>query len=128
MFALIAVVGMVTAGLTVQATPARAVPADPILVAAGDIACDPASPYASGTSATNCQAGATANTIAAIAPQYLLPLGDTQYRDNAAQGQEPTLAAYQNGYGRSWGGLSSRVPGITIRPVPGNHEYGDQDE
>src|SRR4051794_27439860 len=117
-----------TAGLTAQAAPAGAVSSDPILVAAGDIACDPANPKANGADPSVCQAGATANTIAALGPQYLLPLGDTQYRDNASQGQEPTVSQYQSGYGASWGRLTSHVSGLTVRPVAGNPESGDLTE
>jgi hypothetical protein len=112
----------------VVATPAQAAAGDPVLVAAGDIACDPANAKANGSDAAVCQAGATANTIASIAPKYLLPLGDTQYRDNASQGQEPTPAMYQNGYGTTWGRLTTRVPGLVVRPIAGNHEYGDLTE
>src|SRR3954469_3386314 len=123
--ALVLAVGWTTA---LHADDAYAVSSDPVLVAAGDIACDPASPYATGTSAANCQAGATADTVVGLAPQYVLPLGDTQYSDAANQGEQPTLAQYTNGYGQPWGRRGSRLPSTTVRPVAGNHEYGDMSE
>ena len=68
---------------------------------------------------------ATANQVVGIAPQFLLPLGDNQYLNSDTQGAEPSLADYQKSYGTSWGQIAARVPGIVVRPVPGNHEYGD---
>ncbi|HEV3227219.1 MAG TPA: hypothetical protein VGZ52_10300, partial [Acidimicrobiales bacterium] len=47
---------------------------DPVMVAAGDIACDPADPNFGGTSSSTCQMAATANLIKQINPSYLLPI------------------------------------------------------
>jgi len=97
---------------------------DPVVVAAGDIACGLDDPKFAGTP-DGCQMRATADQIAAIAPQYLLPLGDTQYASGPPQqGVQPSAADYQGSYNKSWGALSARVPGLVARPVPGNHEYG----
>ncbi|MDQ6838685.1 MAG: hypothetical protein M3137_10220, partial [Actinomycetota bacterium] len=99
---------------------------DPVLVAAGDIACSPSDSAFAGNDGTSCQMRATANEIASIAPQYLLPIGDTQYNDfSMPQGTQPTSADYANSYDPTWGRLGARVPGLTVRPVAGNHEYGD---
>ncbi|MDQ1426011.1 MAG: hypothetical protein QOD72_3509, partial [Acidimicrobiaceae bacterium] len=98
--------------------------ADPVVVVAGDIACDPADANFSGASPSSCQMAATANLVAGIAPRYLFPVGDTQYK---LGGFEPTVDDFTRGYDISWGRLGSRVPGLAVRPVPGNHEYGDDD-
>lgn len=99
---------------------------DPVVVAAGDIACGANNPNLSGLNPTACQMRATAGEIATIAPQYLLPLGDTQYAAvPERQGVQPAAADYRASYNTSWGAVP--VPGMTVRPVPGNHEYGDMD-
>ncbi len=91
-------------------TPA---PRDPVVVAAGDIACDPSDSAFNGGAgtATACQQAATAGLIAAAAPDAVLPMGDNQYLDG-------TLSTYQASYDLSWGQFKSLT-----RPVPGNHEY-----
>ena len=83
------------------------------MVAAGDIACDPADSHFSGGVGTSahCQQAATAALIAQIAPRAVLALGDDQYEAGA-------LAAFQASYGPSWGAFKT----IT-HPVPGNNEY-----
>ena len=101
---------------------------DPVVAAAGDIACDPADPNFNGSNPSYCQMGATASAISSVAPNYLLPLGDDQYSDSATQGQPPTGSMYTNGYGASWGKLATSVPGLVVRPVPGNHDWGDVNE
>jgi hypothetical protein len=94
--------------------------ADPVLVAAGDIACDPGDPNFHGGAGTTarrpgrCRDRATAELIGRLHPDHVLMLGDAQYRD----GLYPKfLASY--GAPRSWG----RWLQIT-KPVPGNHDYG----
>src|SRR4051812_554437 len=85
----------------------------PLVVAAGDIACDPADPafnLGSGT-ATGCQQLATSNLFFDSPVAAVLPLGDEQYECGASP-------AWEQSYALSWG----RVRQIT-RPVPGNHEY-----
>lgn len=101
---------------------------DPVVVAAGDIACDPADSNFSGADPSSCQMAATANRIKAITPSYLLPIGDTQYDLAMEQGQQPSISQYTNGYGASWGQLPGSIAGLTVRPTPGNHEWGDPNE
>ncbi|MEA3019605.1 MAG: hypothetical protein QOI47_1129 [Actinomycetota bacterium] len=124
---------VVASGLTLvvgaPVTPAGAATVnDPVVVAAGDIACAPNDPNFSGANTASCQMAATANTVVGLAPSYVLPIGDTQYVLSQTQGTEPTLQNYQAGYGASWAKISTRVAGVSVRPVPGNHEYGDLSE
>jgi acid phosphatase type 7 len=95
------------------AVPARALAADPVIAAAGDIACDPASDYFNGGAgdATHCREQATSDVLLSRSYAQVLPLGDTQYENG-------TLAKFQASYDPSWG----RVRSIS-RPAPGNHEY-----
>ncbi len=83
----------------------------PVVVAAGDIACDPETNAKRAPGGVECQSGATADVISGIGPSAVLPLGDNQY-------PKATLSEFQGSYHLSWG----RFLGIT-RPVPGNHEY-----
>jgi hypothetical protein len=85
------------------------------IAAAGDIACPPDSEGFSDEEAGQqrpCQEGATADLVAAMEPDAVLPLGDNQYPNGS-------LARYQQGYDRTWG----RFKDISY-PVVGNHEYG----
>ncbi len=86
---------------------------DPVIVAAGDIACDPAaSTFNSGNGgSTSCRQKYTYDLIANINPTAVLALGDDQYYCGS-------LTAFQKSYALSWG----KVKSIT-KPVPGNHEY-----
>src|SRR3954452_14169723 len=79
--------------------------ADPVIAAAGDIACG------SATTEGMCQAQATADVIATINPNAVVTLSDDQYEDGS-------LADLNSFYGRTWGQWKA----IT-RPSPGNHEY-----
>ena len=83
------------------------------IAAAGDIACDPASPSFHGGrgSGLECRQRATSNLLVGGGYAAVLALGDLQYEEGA-------LPAFTESYGRSWG----RVKSIT-RPAPGNHEY-----
>lgn len=102
------------------AGPAQA--ADPVVVAGGDVACDPADvDFNAGDGTTSpapgrCHQRYTAEMIQSLAPVRLLALGDLQYEDG-------TLAKFQASYDltTSWGRTALKA--IT-RPVPGNHEYG----
>jgi hypothetical protein len=87
---------------------------DPLVAAAGDIACDPQEPAFNGGmgTATACHMRQTADLVARAAPDAVLAIGDEQY--NSA-----TLAEFRGSYEPTWG----RFLDIT-RPVPGNHEYG----
>ena len=99
--ALLLIAGTLSAG----AAPARA--ADPVLAAAGDIACGPAE-----TGVFPCQQQATSDLLFAIHPDAVLALGDNQYNSGS-------LPDYQKFYDPTWG----RMKAIT-HPVIGNHEYG----
>jgi hypothetical protein len=84
----------------------------PVIMAAGDVACDNAGIATPGecshlyTSNLALQQRAGAEGLAAV----LVP-GDIQY-ENA------TLAEFRRGFGPTWGRLGS-----LLKPVPGNHEY-----
>ena len=86
---------------------------DPVIVAAGDIACDPTKSNFNGGNGTKnaCHEKATADLIGSLNPNAVLPLGDTQY--TAA-----TLSQYSKSYNPTWGVFKN----ITF-PIPGNHEY-----
>jgi hypothetical protein len=79
--------------------------ADPVLAAAGDIACG------SGTTDGVCQAQSTANLLATINPTAVVTLGDDQYESGS-------LSDFNSYYGPTWGQWKA----IT-RPSAGNHEY-----
>ncbi|MDQ1709481.1 MAG: hypothetical protein QOG49_866 [Frankiaceae bacterium] len=85
-----------------------------VIVAAGDVACDPAdSGYQGGAGTpTACRQRATSDLVLGLHPAAVLALGDLQYE----VGQ---LAAYRIAYESTWG----RFKAITW-PAPGNHEYG----
>lgn len=87
---------------------------DPVLAAAGDIACDPSSATFQGGHGTrgSCHEAVTAAQVIAGHYAVVLPLGDTQYDCG-------TDASYRLSYAPTWG----RFKTIT-RPVIGNHEYG----
>lgn len=86
---------------------------DPVVAAAGDIACDPADGgYNAGNgTATSCRQGATSNLLLDAGLAGVLSLGDHQYSDGA-------LAKFQASYDPSWG----RARALT-HPAVGNHEY-----
>lgn len=86
--------------------------ADPVIAAAGDIACDPSSSSFNGGNGTssNCRQKATAALLTANLAA-VLPLGDNQYYCGS-------LAAFNGSYDLSWGARKA----IT-RPAVGNHEY-----
>jgi acid phosphatase type 7 len=91
--------------------------ADPVIAAAGDIACDPLDPDFNGGNGTptRCHQQATAALLAGASA--VLPLGDNQYEDG-------TLTAFQESYGlsSSWGAYND-----VVHPVAGNHEYNTPD-
>jgi hypothetical protein len=101
-----ALVSALTAGLT--ASPAAG---DPVIAAAGDIACDPASSSFNGGlgTSTSCRQKYTSDLLVDANLAALVALGDNQY------GAE--LSDYLGSYDPSWG----RVKSIT-RPSPGNHD------
>jgi hypothetical protein len=96
--------------LALSAAPAQA---DPVIAAAGDIACESgARDFGRGLgTATRCRAKHTSDLLVNAGLSAVLPLGDSQYG-------RASLTAYHRSYDLSWG----RVKSIS-RPVAGNHEY-----
>jgi hypothetical protein len=97
-----------------------ALAADPVIAAAGDIACDPLDSHFNGGAGVgtagnindNCRQAAVATTIQGIPGlQSVLDLGDNQYYCGSYQ-------AFLSSYDKSWGAFKA----IT-HPVVGNHEY-----
>lgn len=86
---------------------------DPVIAAAGDIACDPTSSSFNGGLGTSgsCHAMKTSNMLVNGGFAAVLPLGDNQYYCGGYQG-------FMQSYDASWG----RVKPITY-PAVGNHEY-----
>ena len=86
---------------------------DPVIAAAGDIACDPAnSNFNNGNGSSNaCRQLYTSNLLVNAGLAAVLDLGDNQYYCGGYQ-------AFQQSYDLSWG----RVKSIT-HPSVGNHEY-----
>ena len=80
-----------------------------VVMAAGDIACDPASSEFGGTDPNVCQHLATRDLLNGA--DAILPLGDLQYADG-------TLDQFIHGYDPSWGQYASNT-----YPAVGNHEY-----
>jgi acid phosphatase type 7 len=99
---------------TAQVTAIMPAAGDPIIAAAGDIACDPTSGNFNGGQGTAaaCQQMATSDIIqndpriAAV-----LALGDDQYGCGG-------FSAFESSFDPSWGRFKAK-----IHPVPGNHEY-----
>ena len=87
---------------------------DPVIAAAGDIACDPTSAQFNGGRGTtaDCHENITAAQVLQGHYSAVLALGDTQYECGDAAG-------YAESYAPSWGQFKA----IT-KPVVGNHEYG----
>jgi hypothetical protein len=86
---------------------------DPVVAAAGDIACDPTNSNYNGGLGTssNCRQKYTSDLLVGASPSAVLPLGDNQNYCGS-------LAAYQQAYDPTWG----RVKSIS-HPAVGNHEY-----
>ena len=101
--------GVAVAALGLSLPGGTAVAAtDPVLAVGGDIACAPGKT----PSTTRCQQGATGNLLAAIGPDYVLPLGDSQYENG-------TDAEYAGAYAKTGWGANKGIS----RPAAGNHEY-----
>jgi len=96
-----------------SATPVGPATTDPVIAAAGDIACDPLSSSFNGGLGTSsaCRQKYTSDLLVGSQLAAVLTLGDNQY-------EQGTLAQFQQSYDPSWG----RVKAIT-RPTVGNHEY-----
>ena len=86
---------------------------DPVVAAAGDIACDPANHNFNGGNGTSgaCLQKATYNLLTQINPAAVLPLGDNQYYCASYQ-------AFVGSYALSWGNVLSKT-----YPSVCNHEY-----
>ncbi len=112
-----------TAAVLVRApaTPAVAGTAPPVVVAAGDIACEPGSSQfnAGNGTAKACAGRRTSNQALRMAPAAVLPLGDLQYDDGR-------LWKFRRSYDPSWGRLlTDPVTAAPLTyPAVGNHEYG----
>jgi len=108
---LLAALFSLAAAVGVTAPAAHA--ADPVIAAAGDIACDPADPSYNGRAGTAvaCRMAATSDLLVGGGLDAVLLLGDNQYENGA-------LAGYQASFDPTWG----RVKAL-IRPAVGNHEY-----
>ena len=103
------VVTLLAAAAALFATaPADA--ADPVIAAAGDIACSSTTPTGSGSTA-RCHQRATSDILMSSGLSAVLTLGDAQY-------QNATLSSFNKSYNPTWG----RVKPITF-PSAGNHEY-----
>jgi len=95
------------------ATSAKQSPNDPVIAAAGDIACDPSSSsFRNGNGSTNsCHQKVTSDILVNTNLAAVLALGDNQYYCGS-------LTSFMMSYNLSWG----RVKAIT-HPAIGNHEY-----
>src|SRR5687768_17456711 len=93
------------------AGPAAA--ADPVIAAAGDIACDTTSEFYNGGAGVegHCRQRAVSDLLVGGGLSAVLALGDLQYHVGA-------LADFNAVFDKTWG----RVKPI-LRPVVGNHEY-----
>ena len=89
---------------------------DPVIAAAGDIACAPNNPrYNEGFGTENsCRQQDTASLLDRGGYSAVLPLGDL------VNGEDDSLAGFQAAYEPTWG----RFRAIS-RPAIGNHEYDD---
>jgi hypothetical protein len=87
---------------------------DPVIVAAGDIACSPADANYNGGdgTATACHEKATSDLVLSLNPLAVLTLGDEQYNSGK-------LTDFLTSYDPTWG----RFKDIT-HPAIGNHELG----
>ena len=94
-------------------TQIAAAASDPVIAAAGDIACDPTNASFNGGqgSSSNCRQKYTSDLLVNAGLSALLDLGDNQYYCAGYQ-------AFLQSYDLSWGRLKS----IT-HPSVGNHEY-----
>jgi acid phosphatase type 7 len=111
---LIAVFVLATLSGTATTASHASAAGDPVIAAAGDIACDPADPGIGPNGIGNgstCMEQTTADLLVGHGYSAVLSLGDNQYYCGS-------LTAYQQVYDDTWG----RVKSIT-HPVPGNHEY-----
>lgn len=102
-----------TSGPSPEATATPAAAADPVIAAAGDVACAATDQYYNGGAGitNNCRQRATSDLLVGAGLAGVLPLGDEQY-------QNGELANFQQVYGSTWGRVNS-----VVHPAVGNHEY-----
>jgi dipeptidyl aminopeptidase/acylaminoacyl peptidase len=88
----------------------------PVVAVAGDIACDPADDFFNGGAGVIgiCRQRATSDLLMRADLSRILIPGDAQYENGA-------LEAFKLVFDPTWGRLKP-----LIRPVPGNHEYGER--
>ena len=103
------------ASITGSTTACPAPTTDPVIAAAGDIACDPGSSSFSGGlgSSSSCRQKYTSDLLVNAGLAQIITLGDNQYEDNV-------YSKYLQSFDPSWGRVKS-----LIRPGIGNHEYLD---
>lgn len=111
-----AVAGLLGIGLlgTVPGPAGGTVPNDPVVIAVGDLVCDPDDPNYNGGAGTPvaCRHQATSDLAITRNPDAVLTLGDNQYENGAR-------AKFDAAYHPTWGRLKS-----VTHPSPGNHDYG----
>ena len=108
------ILGLIAAAIVLLAVPAGvAHAADPVIAAAGDIACDPdLTRFGTGLGTSDaCHMLQTSDLLMEMDLSAVLPLGDLQYEIG-------TLDKFQRSFDPSWGRLKAQM-----RPVVGNHEY-----
>jgi acid phosphatase type 7 len=121
------VLALLALGLGMLALAGPALAADPVVDAAGDLACSPTDPnfnFGNGTPnaifpADNCLQQPVSNLIAGSLPTAFLTLGDNQY-GTANGSNNGTLAQYQQVYGPTFGRANS-----VVYPALGDGDYGD---
>jgi acid phosphatase type 7 len=85
---------------------------DPVVAAAGDIACDPGQArFGNGLGTRDCHMLQTSDLMMKMDLSAVLPLGDLQYEDG-------TFEKFMQSFDATWGRLKS-----LMRPAVGNHEY-----
>ncbi len=108
-----ALVALLLFMLCIARGPTGSAQGDPVIAAAGDIACDPADASFNGGAGTAsaCRMMASSDLLVSRKLTAVLALGDNQYEDGA-------LHKFRRAYEPTWG----RVKSIT-HPAVGNHEY-----
>ncbi|MDP9296115.1 MAG: metallophosphoesterase [Actinomycetota bacterium] len=89
----------------------RAPRSDPVVAAAGDIACDPGSSEFLEAGPAACGMQRTADVLGMLAPDAILTLGDNQYVCGAYR-------AFEASFDATWGRFGS-----LLHPTPGDHDY-----
>jgi chitodextrinase len=92
---------------------AAAVAADPVIAAAGDVACSPSDQWFNGGlgSSTYCRQQYTSDILVGRGLTAVLPIGDEQYACGSP-------SEFAGAFNPTWGRVKT-----SIYPVPGNHEY-----